>query len=314
MCIAGIYVTLGLFAAVTTLLLIVLEVTLSFDNAVVNARVLEKMSLVWQKRFLTWGMLIAVFGTRVFLPIIIVAASVWLSPLYIAQLAIFSPLEYAHHLEGAKHAINAFGATFLLMVSLKYFFNGAKEVHWMSVIEKHLSKWGRIEAIEIGISLLILFFVSFLLPSEQGPILSAGIVGIILFIFMQGIANTFSEGVAKTATAGGLTLFLYLNVLDSAFSLDSVVGAFALTTSIAIIAIGLGIGAYFVRSLTIYFVRQKTLHSLVYLEHGAHWAILALALSMFTSLLFEIPEIITGGIGLVFVVAAYWSSIKIKKI
>ena len=180
-CIAGIYVTLGLFAAVTTLLLIVLEVTLSFDNAVVNARVLEKMSLVWQKRFLTWGMLIAVFGTRVFLPIIIVAASVWLSPLYIAQLAIFSPLEYAHHLEGAKHAINAFGATFLLMVSLKYFFNGAKEVHWMSVIEKRLSKWGRIEAIEIGISLLILFVVSFLLPSEQGPILSAGIVGIILF-------------------------------------------------------------------------------------------------------------------------------------
>jgi hypothetical protein len=35
---------------------------------------------------------------------------------------------------------------------------------------------------------------------------------------------------------------------------------------------------------------------------------------MFTGLLFEVPEIITGGIGILFVSAAYWSSVKIKKI
>jgi hypothetical protein len=130
----GIYFTLGFWAFITALLLTVLEVTLSFDNAVVNAKVLERMSLKWQRRFLTWGMFIAVFGTRIFLPVLIVSASAWLSPLLVAKLALFSPAEYAHHLESAKHGINAFGAAFLLMVSLKYFFNGAKEVHWMDAI------------------------------------------------------------------------------------------------------------------------------------------------------------------------------------
>ncbi len=306
-----IFFAFGPFAFVTALLLTVLEVTLSFDNAVVNARVLEGMTPTWQRRFLTWGMVIAVFGTRFILPILIVAVGVWINPIEIAQLALFNPAEYAHHLEGAKTAIYSFGAAFLLMVALKYFFNGAKEIHWLESIERNLSKWGRIEAIEIGLGLATLFVFSLLVPTEQGVILGAGIVGILLFIVMQGFANAFSENV-QDATAAGLTLFIYLNILDSAFSLDSVVGAFALTTSIPIIVVGLGIGAYFVRSLTMYFVEKRTLRSLIYLEHGAHWAILALAGSMFASLLLEVPEIITGGIGVIFVAAAYWSSVRIR--
>jgi uncharacterized protein len=308
----AIFVFLGPWAFLTAVLLTVLEVTLSFDNAVVNARVLESMDAKWQRRFLTWGMIIAVFGTRLILPILIVSASVWASPLLIAKLAVFAPSEYAAYLAHAKHAIHSFGAAFLLMVALKYFFNGAKEVHWLGALERRLSKWGRIEAIEIGIALLTLVTFSYLVPEEQDIILAAGIIGIILYIFMQGLSNTFSEGVNK-AGAAGLSLFLYLNVLDSAFSLDSVVGAFALTTSIPVIVAGLGIGAYFVRSLTIYFVEKRTLRSLIYLEHGAHWAIFGLAASMFAGLILEVPEIITGGIGVVFVVAAYWSSLRIKR-
>lgn len=307
----AIFAFLGPWAFLTAVLLTVLEVTLSFDNAVVNARVLEGMSKKWQQRFLTWGMVIAVFGTRLILPILIVSASAWVNPLHIAQLALLAPKEYAEHLAHAKHAIHAFGAAFLLMVALKYFFNSAKEVHWMGLIERHLTKWGRIEAIEIGLALATLVIFGFLVPAEQGTILTAGIIGIMLYIFMQGLSNTFSEGVAKSGTAG-LALFLYLNVLDSAFSLDSVVGAFALTTVIPVIVAGLGIGAYFVRSLTIYFVEKRTLRSLIYLEHGAHWAIFGLAASMFAGLVLEVPEIITGGIGVVFVAAAYWSSVKLK--
>ena len=109
----------------------------------------------------------------------------------------------------------------------------------------------------------------------------------------------------------GLALFVYLNILDAAFSLDSVVGAFALSTQIAVITVGLGIGAYFVRSLTIYMVHHKTLHSLVYIENGAHWAILGLAGAMFAGLFFDVPEPITGFIGLLFVGFAYWSSVRI---
>lgn len=303
----------GAAALFTAALLTVLEVTLSFDNAVVNAKVLARMSPVWQKRFLTWGILIAVVGTRLVLPILIVAAVAWVSPVAIARLAFLDPAAYGHLLEGARYAINAFGASFLLMVSLKYFMDASKETHWLHLIERHLSKWGKIVSVEIGIALSMLAGLSFLVPPEaSATVLIAGIIGIVLFIAMQGITSSFSITTEGAAQAG-LALFIYLNILDSAFSLDSVVGAFALSTSIPVIVVGLGIGAYFVRSLTVYLVRKKALDSILYLEHGAHWAIFGLAASMLVSLLIHVPEIVTGGIGLAFVVAAYWSSVRLQK-
>ena len=63
------------------LVLSVLEISLSFDNAVVNATVLEDMDKVWQRRFLTWGMLIAVFGMRFVFPLAIVAIAAGLGPI-----------------------------------------------------------------------------------------------------------------------------------------------------------------------------------------------------------------------------------------
>ncbi len=302
----------GLGALITAALLSILEVTLSFDNAVVNARVLAHMSEAWRHRFLTWGMLIAVFGTRLVLPILIVSASAWLSPLAVSLLALFDAEAYGELLHEARLSINAFGGTFLLMVALKYFFDDAKTVHWIRAIERHLVRLGKIEAIEIGFGLLTLLALSSLAGDEAKlPILFAGAVGITLFILVEGIANSFSLEVAEVGKKS-LVLFLYLNVLDSAFSLDSVVGAFALTNSLLIIAVGLGIGAYFVRSLTVYLVERKTLETLSYLEHGAHWAILGLAASLYAGLFLEVPEVITGTIGLAFVVAAYYSSIRLK--
>jgi hypothetical protein len=295
-----------------TALLVLLEVTLSFDNAVVNARVLQKMDRTWQNRFLTWGILIAVFGTRFVLPILIVSAVTWSSPWAITLMALFDPAHYGELLEGARHAIHAFGASFLLLVALKYFLDTNKKLHWLQVVEEHLSKWGRIEAIEIVLALIAVTGIAFMVPhEEQGTVMIAGVLGVVLFIVMQGITSAFSME-TKGAVAHGLTLFLYLNVLDSAFSLDGVIGAFALTSAIPIIAIGLGVGAYFVRSLTIFMVRQKTLDTLVYLEHGAHWAIFGLAVSMLVSMLAEVPEFITGSIGIAFVLAAYYSSLKRK--
>ncbi len=312
----GLGIWLGPAAFITAVLLVILEVTLSFDNAVVNARILKNMTPVWQRRFLTWGMLFAVFGTRLILPILIVAASAWMSPVAVAYLAGFDPEAYAHLLEGAKHAIYSFGAAFLLMVSLKYFFDQEKELHWIGAIERRLARWGSVEALEIGLGLVILLIFSYLVPApEQGVVLSAGIIGIALFILMQGIASSFAvetDDLKKVAAGAGAALFIYLNILDSAFSLDSVVGAFALSTAIPVIVAGLGIGAWFVRSLTIYFVRKGTLDTLLYLEHGAHWAILGLALSMYAGLLFHVPETVTGTVGLAFVIAAYYSSLRVK--
>lgn len=290
-------------------ILVILEVTLSFDNAVVNAKVLKDMSPIWQRRFLTWGILVSVVGTRLVLPIFIVSIAAFISPIAITKLALFNPDEYAKLLSGVEGAIKSFGGAFLLMLSLKYFFDTAKEVHWISVIEKRLVKWGHIEAIEIAIALLVIFIISFFSHDSVQTILRSGIVGIVLFTLTEGLTSGLGSG-AKNLAKGGLALFLYLNLIDSAFSLDGVIGAFALTTSLSIIAVGLGIGAYFVRTLTVYLVHKKTLNKLKYLEHGAHWAIFGLALSMFASLIVHVPEVIIGTVGLGFIALSYFSSRK----
>ncbi|MES2014633.1 MAG: DUF475 domain-containing protein [Patescibacteria group bacterium] len=310
---ALIYRYFGATALFTTALLIILEVTLSFDNAVVNAKVLAKMNALWQKRFLSWGIVIAVFGTRILLPILIVSAVVWVSPLFIATLALVNPAEYGVLLHGAGHAIHAFGGTFLLLIALKYFLDSNKTTHWIRFIEKHLTKWGRIEAIEIMLALAAVGIFSFFVPAEaRAVVLIAGIIGVMLFICMQAITSAFSTE-AKAGVSQSVALFVYLEILDSSFSLDGVVGAFALTSAIPVIAVGLGIGAYFVRSLTVYMVKKRTLDTLIFLEHGAHWAIFGLAAIMFISLLTEVPEVVTGTIGLGFILASYYTSLNFKK-
>lgn len=306
---AALYLWGGIQAFAFGVLLVALEVVLSFDNAVVNAKVLERMSPLWQQRFLTWGVLIAVFGTRFVLPILIVSATVFVSPFVITTLALNDSAAYGQLLYEAGPLIGAFGGAFLLMVSLKYFFDDGKRVHWIRIIEQRLSRWGRVEAVEIALTLIAVVSLSFLVaPAEQSSVLVAGVVGTLLFILMQGIMNISSVGVGEVARGGALS-FLYLNILDSSFSLDGVIGAFAITKDVAIIAVGLGVGAYFVRTLTVYLVRQKTLESLIYLEHGAHWAILGLAFSMLFGLIVDIPEAVTGLIGVVFVALAYFSSV-----
>ena len=114
---------------------------------------------------------------------------------------------------------------------------------------------------------------------------------------------------ADTVKCSGLIGFMYLELIDASFSLDGVLGAFALSKDILIITIGLFIGAMFVRSLTIMLVEKKTLAKFLYLEHGAHWAIGALAIIMLISTVREIPEVVTGLIGLFFIVTALISSI-----
>ncbi len=300
----------GVSALVLASLLVLLEVTLSFDNAVVNAKVLARMSPVWQHRFITWGIFIAVFGTRIFLPFCIVSASVFVAPWTIAYLAFTDPEQYRLLLHGAAPAIHAFGGMFLLLVSLKYFFDSEKDVHWIHSIERHLARWGRIEALEIALALLVLLGASSIVPAfEQAQVLTAGIIGIALFIVVQGIANAFSVE-TKEVVGKGLALFVYLEILDSAFSLDGVIGAFALTTQIIVIAVGLGIGALFVRTLTVFMVKRRTLETVRYLEHGAHWAILGLATTMLFGLVLDIPEYIVASVGFFFIVASYLSSLR----
>lgn len=304
-------------AALSTLFVVavlaVLEVSLSFDNAVVNAKVLRTMSPEWQHRFITWGILIAVFGMRIVFPLLIVGVMAEISPWQALVLAATQPDEYARVMSAAHVSIAAFGGTFLAMVGLKFFFDVHKDVHWVRMVEEPLTKLGKIEAVEIALVLLLLYAISRQLPEASVlPFLLSGMLGIVTFVAVEGVSALMGveeEGPEMVAKSG-FASFLYLEVLDASFSFDGVIGAFALTHNLFVIALGLGIGAMFVRSLTIMLVDRGTLTAYRYLEHGAFWAILALAALMLVGSVTHIPEVVTGLIGAVLIALSFASSVR----
>jgi hypothetical protein len=302
----------GAEAFVLTLALAMLEISLSFDNAVVNAKVLGQMEPVWQRAFLTWGMPLAVFGVRFVLPILIVAAAALASPWRIAMLAFQDPLEYSVLLYNATPAIHAFGGAFLLMVALKYFFDEEKSVHWLGNLERGLTKIGKIQSVETIVALGAVLGIG-LASEAPTPVLLSGLAGVLLYLVLEFFTRRLTRGISGNSIKGGFALFIYLNVLDAAFSLDGVVGAFAITTQIFIILAGLGIGAYFVRSFTVYLTRKRTIETFIYLEHGAHWAIFSLALFLFAALFTTVPEVVPGTVGLIFALLSFLSSRKVLK-
>ena len=298
------------------IVLSVLEISLSFDNAVVNATVLEEMDKVWQRRFLTWGMLIAVFGMRIFFPLAIVAIAAGLGPVETVRLSLNDPVRYEEIVSSAHVGIAGFGGAFLAMVGFKFFFDADKDVHWIAVVERQLAKFSRIEAVEIAFLLVVLYLVSTLLPGEEAlTFIAAGILGLVTFIAVEAISTVLelqeeARAAAGVAVRSGLGGFLYLNVLDASFSFDGVIGAFALSNNMIVIALGLSIGALFVRSMTIHLVEKGTLAQYRYLEHGAFWAIIALGAIMLLSARFHIPETITGLIGATLIGISLWWSIR----
>ena len=308
----------GAFSALfIATVLSVLEISLSFDNAVVNAIVLKKMTPLWQHRFLTWGIAIAVFGMRLVFPLALVGVMAWINPIDALIMAARQPDEYAKIMMSAHSSIAAYGGSFLMLVALKYFFEEGKEVHWIHVIEAPISKLGKAQAVELAITLITIYVFSlYQADHEKMTFLTSGIWGIVTYVIVDGIGS-FLQSPDETEqldlNKASMGMFLYLEVLDASFSFDGVVGAFAVTNNLFIIMIGLGIGAMFVRSLTIMLVDKGTLSEYRYLEHGAFYAILALAVIMFTGTIVHIPEVITGLIGAAFIAFALWSSISYNK-
>lgn len=307
----------GFAALFIVSILAILEVSLSFDNAVVNAMKLEKMEEIWHKRFLTWGIAIAVFGMRFLFPLLVVSIFAHKKMLNVLDMALNNSEQYAYYLQETHASISAFGGMFLLMLFLHYFFDSKKTVHWLKPVENWLSHLDDVKGIEIIISLVILLSLQGFVPPEiYGGVLKSGLMGIITFLGIDGLSKYLEKRENKSlatcaAKAGctGFVGFMYLELIDASFSLDGVLGAFALSDDIVIISIGLAIGAMFVRSLTILLVEKKTLAQFLYLEHGAHWAIGALAVIMLISTKIEVPETVTGLIGLFFIVLSLISSI-----
>lgn len=313
--------TLGVLWIV--LVLGVLEISLSFDNAIVNATVLRGMAPVWRQRFLTWGILIAVFGMRILFPLVIVAIAAQVGPIEAVRLAATDPVTYQRLITAAHVGISGFGGAFLAMVGLTFFLDDEKDVHWVGFIEKPTMALSGVSGLALGLVLLVLYFISRMLHADEAlTFLVAGIFGLIAYVAVDAIGDLIGGGEedesgpdATVAVAkAGFGAFLYLEVLDASFSFDGVIGAFALSNNLFVIAIGLGIGAMFVRSMTVMLVDRGTLTQYRYLEHGAFYAILALAAIMLLSVRFEIPETVTGLIGAGLIGLAFWASLRANKV
>lgn len=299
-------------------ILSIMEVSLSFDNAVVNASVLRNWNAFWQKLFLTVGIIIAVFGMRLVFPILIVSIATGLGLVDVMTMALNTPEEYSKHLTANHAQVAAFGGSFLLLVFLNFLFDEEKELHWLGWIEEKLGTHGN-ETLSTLLALLAVFGCSGLVPEGQKlSVLMAGLGGVLVYLavgFISGLLEQEEEDpvIGNAIKRGSIGGFLYLEVLDASFSFDGVIGAFAITSDVVIIMLGLAIGAMFVRSMTVYLVHKGTLEEFVYLEHGAHYAIGILALIMLASVKYHIPEWFTGLSGVAFILLSVWSSVRYKR-
>jgi hypothetical protein len=306
-------VALGPAAAITTIVLIAIEIAFSFDNAIINAKILERLSRFWQQLFLTVGMVVAIVGMRFVFPILIVMVTANLPWGTVIDDALHHPKVYGDHLAEAHAAISAFGGSFLLVLTLYLLFDKAREILWLHRIEGPLQKvrgGGWLPPVLTAVAVIV---VALFAGNEAGTVIRAGLFGTAAYTAIKLLIDGLGKltGHAGNGLYHGWGAFLacmYLQILDASFSFDGVLGAFAITDKVLLIGLGLGVGAIWVRSLTVYLVRQGTLGSYKYLEHGAHYAILVLAVALLGSIFVEVPDAITGVVGLGVIGASFVSS------
>ncbi len=308
----------GARAAFIVLLLAILEISLSFDNAVVNAAVLRHWDARWRGRFIRWGMPVAVFGMRLAFPILIVALAAQLGPREVITLALHNPKTYAAMLKAVHPQIAAFGGAFLMMVFLDFMMDLDKDRHWITWLEYPLRTLAKLPAMQSVVTLIAICFTSQIVqPAEQLSFLLAGVWGFIVYALIRAIVSLArddsKDGTMTRIVRQGIYGFIYLELLDATFSFDGVIGAFALSHDVFVIALGLGIGAMFVRSMTLHIVDAGALHEYRYLEHGAFWAIGTLAALLLCSAVTPIPETISGVIGAVLIALSLGSSLLAKR-
>lgn len=306
---------LGPAALGTTIILVIIEVVFSFDNAIINAKILERLSPAWQTAFLTIGIVIAIFGMRLLFPLVIVALAAYLGLGDVWNLALNHPHEYAEKLHLAHPLIAAFGGAFLLLLALEFFINGRHETLWWGPVEKQFKKLQSIW-LPTAIAAAVVLLLAWLHHEHGSEIWRAGLLGVATFVVVQLATALLSRNQPKGKHLTGwaaFSLFMYLQVLDASFSFDGVIGAFAITDVVILIAAGLGIGALWVRSMTIFMVRRGTLGQYRYLEHGAYYTIAVLAAALLLSLFVEVPDVITGVIGLGIISGAIVASVQARR-
>ncbi len=291
--------------------LIVFEVVNSVDNAIVNASVLKTMGKLWRKRFLLIGILTSVFLVRFLLPLVIV----WISVPTISGPDLFLAFTgqsevAANAIELQKPLILMFGAVFLLFLYFHWLFLEKKEPLYIErfIKEKH-GVWF------FAFAALFLVVVMYLARSNPMVMLAAAI-GSATFFIVYGLRQTAEANerrlVEGSSGLSDFSKFVYLEVLDTTFSFDGVIGAFAFTINLLLIFIGIGIGALVVRELTV-----KSIESIAkykYLKNGALTSIGFLGLFMLIeSFNIDLPSYVPILITFIVIGSALYMSLRALK-
>jgi hypothetical protein len=293
-------------------LLVVFEISISFDNAVVNATVLRRMPPIWQRIFLTAGILVAVFGVRLAVPLVCLCTATGEPPQKAALAAMVDPGLTHRITEETAPVLMPFGGIYLLMIFFCFVF-AERDVLWLQPVETWLQRIGRVPNLPVLLVLVLIVGIAEADAEHRLIILLSGLAGLAMFLLVNGAAQAFLSSTRSPRSA--LFLFFYLELLDASFSLDGVIGSFAVSRNVIAIMAGLGIGAVFVRSITVQVVRRGLVAEYRYLEHGAHWAIGALAVTMLLRLhhTISLDSTATGLVGVGLIVAAFLSSLRVRR-
>jgi len=257
--------------------LILFEVIISIDNAVINAEVLSTMSAKARRWFLIYGLFIAVFAVRGLLPWLIVwATNPSLGPINALTATFSDNPEIKEIIERSSPFLLIGGGVFLIFLFFHWLFIETKNygLRGERFFHKH-SVW--FFAI---VSIILLVIVWYAL--EQHPFMAFGaVVGSTAFFIVHGFKQ--NAEMREKELIGGSSMsdwskILYLEVIDATFSIDGVIGAFAFTMSVPLIIIGNGVGAFVVRELTIRNI--ETVKRLIYLKNGAMYSIFFLGVIM----------------------------------
>jgi uncharacterized protein len=291
--------------------LIVFEVVNSVDNAIVNASVLKTMSVLWRKRFLLIGIITSVFLVRFLLPLIIVWISVPTLSAPDLFLAFLGQSDVAAQaIELQKPLILMFGGVFLLFLYFHWLFLEKKEPLYIErfLKEKH-GVW--------FFAFVAIFLVVVMYLARSNPmVMLAAAIGSATFFIVYGLRQTAEESernmVAGSSGLSDLSKFVYLEVLDTTFSFDGVIGAFAFTINLLLILIGIGIGAIVVRELTIKGI--DTIAKYKYLKNGALTSIGFLGLFMLIeSFKIELPSYVPIIVTFLVIGIAFYMSRRLLK-
>ncbi len=262
----------------TVMGLCLFETISSIDNAIINAEVLTTMSPKGRKWFLLWGILFAVFFVRGFLPWLIVWATVPSLGFLGSLTATFSsdPTVIAAVEESAPILLSG-GGTFLIFLFFHWLFLEPKTYGLKG--EKFLHSQGVWFYAVVSIVLCAIVWFSL----ELNPIMAFGaVVGSTAFFITHGFKENAEKAEQDMLNAksgmSDLSKILYLEVIDSTFSIDGVLGAFAFTLSVPLILLGNGLGAIVVRQLTIGNIDR--IKKYVFLKNGAMYSVLILGLVM----------------------------------